>query len=409
MNSAAPSPFRAWMVVAILWFVGCINYLDRVMITTMRGSIVDSIPMTDAQFGLLTSVFLLVYGVLSPFAGFLADRYNRSRVILVSLVAWSVITWMTAHATTFPQLLFTRALMGVSEACYIPAALAMIADYHQKGTRSLANSVHLTGVMVGSGLGGLGGWIAERHGWEYAFSIFGQIGIGLALVVGFFLRDHRPAKESALPATEKVSVSHALNSLFSRREFILALIYWGLLGAAVWATVGWMPTYLNEQFKLSQGEAGLSATGFLQGASLIGLLIGGAWADRWSRRHPRGPIFVVMVGLAVAAPSMFFATSTQVLPLALAALVMFGLTRSFADANMMPILTLISDPRYRATGYGVLNLCACLIGGASIYAGGWLRDSQISVVRIFQFGAACFVISLLLLFLIKPNAAKTSR
>ena len=143
-------PARAWLVVGLLWAVGLLNYLDRVIVTTMRGSLVEAIPMTDAQFGLLTSVFLWVYGVLSPFAGFLADRFNRSRVILISLFAWSVITWFTAHATTFNELLITRALMGVSEACYIPAALALIADYHRGTTRSLATGVHMSGIMVGS-------------------------------------------------------------------------------------------------------------------------------------------------------------------------------------------------------------------------------------------------------------------
>src|SRR5512133_1968129 len=128
------------------------------MITTMRGSILEALPMTDAQFGLLTSVFLWVYGLLSPFAGFLADRFNRSRVIVGSLFVWSLITWLTAHATTFNELLATRALMGISEACYIPAALALIADYHRGPTRSLANGIHLTGVMVGSALSGVGGW-----------------------------------------------------------------------------------------------------------------------------------------------------------------------------------------------------------------------------------------------------------
>src|SRR4051812_41094685 len=191
MSHAEPTVLRAWMTVALLWFVGCLNYLDRVMITTMRQSIVDAIPMTDAQFGLLTTVFLIVYGLLSPFAGFLADRFNRSRVILLSLVVWSAITWLTAHATSYGQLLATRALMGVSEACYIPAALALIADYHGVKTRSLANGTHLSGVMVGSGLGGIGGLIAEKHGWAQAFVWFGQLGLVLAVVAAIMLRDRR--------------------------------------------------------------------------------------------------------------------------------------------------------------------------------------------------------------------------
>lgn len=410
MNLLNALPARAWLMVGLLWVVGCLNYLDRVMITTMRGSILEEIPMTDAQFGLLTSVFLLVYAVLSPFAGFLADRFNRSHVIIVSFLTWSAVTWLTAHAKTFEQLLATRALMGISEACYIPAALALIADYHRTTTRSLANGVHLSGVMVGSGLGGLGGWIAERHGWSHAFSLFGQLGVALAVVLIFFLRDRSDADHHAAPGqtAPAVRLGEALRSLLGDRNFVLALVYWGLLGASAWAVIGWMPTYLNEQFHLGQGKAGLSATGYFQAAALAGVLLGGAWADRWSIRHERGPIFVVMIGLAISAPSILLVSVTDSFAVAIGGLMLFGLTKSFADANMMPILTLVADRRYRATGYGLLNLCACAVGGAAIYAGGLLRDAQVSVVKVFQFGGLSFFVSIAILFWLKTGSRKNS-
>ena len=401
------SPLRAWLTVALLWFVGFLNYLDRVMITTMRQSIVDVIPMTDAQFGLLTTIFLIVYGLLSPFAGYIADRFNRSHVILVSLVAWSVITWLTAHATTYGQLLTTRALMGISEACYIPAALALIADYHGAKTRSLANGVHMSGIMVGMGMGGVGGMIAESHGWAKAFEWVGQIGVVLAVVVATCLRDLRAPIESDMrslePADDRVRLGEALRSLFRSRAFLFALAFWGLLGMSVWSVVAWMPTYLKEHFSLGQGEAGISATGYYQGASIAGVLLGGYLADRWSRTRFDAPVFVTLIGLCVAAPSILLASSSSVLPVALVGLVAFGLTCSFSHANMMPILTLIARRRYRATGYGVLNLCACIVGGLTIYAGGMLRDMKIDVSRIFHFGAASIALCAILLYFVRPD------
>ncbi len=401
---------RAWIVVGLLWFVGLLNYLDRVMITTMRGSVVEAIPMTDAQFGLLTSVFLWVYAGLSPFAGFLADRFSRSRVIIVSLFAWSLITWLTAHATTFGELLATRALMGISEACYIPASLALIADYHRTTTRSLAIGVHMTGIMVGSGLGGLGGWIAERHGWAHSFFIFGAVGVCYAFVIALFLRDapHEPTEVPFPVASPKVRLVEALTSLLSRGAFIIALFYWGLLGLAGWAVVGWMPTYLNEHFHLSQGTAGLSATGYLQAACLVGVLLGGVWADRWSRTNPRAPILVPFIGLCVAAPGILLSATAGLLPLSIAGLMLYGVAKAFADSNMMPILSLVSDSRYRATGYGVLNLFSCTVGGLTVYAGGALRDAHIDVNRIFQFAAVSILVCAGLLFCIKPQAALKS-
>lgn len=404
-----PSSF-AWLTVSLLWGVGCLNYLDRVMITTMRGSLKETIPMTEAQFGMLTTVFLLVYGVLSPFSGFLADRFNRARIIITSLFVWSLVTWLTAQAKTYEQLLATRALMGLSEAAYLPAALALIADYHRGTTRSMATGVHMSGLMVGSGLGGLGGWLAERHGWSYAFSFFGLIGAAYAVVLGLLLRE-TPRESALTEVAPGVRLDEAFVSLFGRPAFIVALVFWGLLGLAGWAVIGWMPTYLNEHFHLTQGTAGLSATGYLNMAALIGLLIGGAWADRWSRTHERGRIFVPIIGLCAAAPGILLASSTGSLPFALAGLMLYGLARSFTDSNMMPILCLVADPRYRATGYGVLNFFGTVVGGLTIYAGGALRDAHVDIGRVFQFGAVTTLVCAMLLFFVKakPPSQPVSR
>lgn len=121
-------------------------------------------------------------------------------------------------------------------------------------------------------------------------------------------------------------------------------------------------------------------------------------------RQPHAPVLVPLLGMGVAAPAILLAASTDRLPLAIAGLLAFGLTKAFADANMMPILTLISDRRFRATGYGVLNLCACIVGGITIYVGGALRDAQIAVSDIFLFGAASIVVCAVLLSFVKPRS-----
>jgi MFS family permease len=409
MTNQAPSLLRAWLAVGLLWFVALLNYLDRVMITTMRGSLMEAIPMTDAQFGLLTSVFLWVYAVLSPFAGFMADRFSRSRVILWSLLVWSALTWLTGYAKTFEQLLVVRALMGVSEATYIPAALALITDYHRGPTRSLATGVHMTGISVGSGLGGLGGWLAERYGWSYAFTLFGIIGIVYAALLMFALRD--APREDAKTTTDKkpeAGFGEAMVSLFGSSTFWLMLIFWGLLGMTGWAVVGWMPTYLKEHFHLSQGAAGLIATGYMQGAMLVGFLVGGGWADYWSRTNPRARILVPVIGLCLAAPGVLIAAKASLLPLAVGGLMLYGLARVFTDSNMMPILCMVCDPRYRATGYGVLNLFSCAVGGLATYAGGALRDAHVNVSSLFIAAAISLFVCAGLVFLVKPKQTPTA-
>ena len=360
--------------------------------------------MTEAQFGLLTSVFLWIYGILSPFAGYLADKYTRSRVIIISLFVWSLVTWLTGHARTFNELLLARAFMGISEACYIPAALALIVDYHRGPTRSLATGIHLAGIMVGQSMGFLGGWIAEEHDWTMAFTIFGVVGIVYSVILALTLKD-APRQEIAPGerTAEKVNFWEGIKDLFSRKAFILMLFFWGVLGIVGWVVMGWLPTYYKEQFNLSQTIAGLYATGYLHPASLAGVLVGGYLADRWSKTNPRGRILLPAIALCIAAPSIFIASNTSILPLAIICFILYAFTRVFSDANMMPILCMVADPRYRATGYGVLNLFSCIIGGFGLYAGGALRDANINLSSLYQFAAVLLLICAGLLFALKPK------
>ncbi len=418
MSTPTALPPRAWLMVGLLWFVACLNYLDRLILITMRTSVKAEIAMTDAQFGLLTSVFLVSYGILGPVGGYLADRFNRSQIVVVSLFAWSAFTWLTGHAHSFADLLIYRALMGISEACYFPAAGKLLMDYHRDRTRSLANGIHLSGVMVGSGLGGLGGWIADRHDWRFVFELFGALGVVYAVVVWIFLRD-RPASDSspavaspaAPPAEASLGLGASLRALFSSPAYILALCFWGLLGVGSWTVIGWLPTYLTERFSLSQGEAGLSAMGYIYSASMIGMLVAGYWADRWSLRQPRARVWVGIIGTALTVPAILIIANSPSLPLLFAGLVLYGLARTFPDANMLPILCQIVDRRVLGIGFGILNMLAVFVGGASIYAGGALRDAHVPITAVFTGGAVTMAICAFLLWRVRApaqNAASPS-
>lgn len=395
---------RAWMTVALLCVVASLNYLDRTMITTMRSSILQEIPMTEAQFGLLSSVFLWVYGLLSPFAGYIADKFNRSRVILVSLFVWSAVTWMTAHASTFNQLLLTRALMGISEACYIPAALALIADYHGTKTRSLATGIHMAGIMAGQSLGFVGGWIAEEFTWSTSFTVLGVFGILYSIILVTVLKDPKQESFGESSTTKKeVNFREAVGRMFGNASFNMALIFWSLLGVVSWLVMGWLPTYYKEHFNLSQTIAGLYATGYLYPASLAGVIVGGILADRWSKKNERARVLVPVIGLVVAAPFIFMASTTSLLPAAIVFFVVYAFTRAFSDSNMMPILCMIVDARYRATGYGILNMFSCIVGGLALYAGGMLRDAKVDLSHIYQFAGVTMLLCAFILYKVKPK------
>ena len=403
--TAVHIPSGAWLALVLLWLTACLNYLDRLMITTMRDSVIAAIPMTEAQFGLLTTVFLLVYAVFSPFAGFVADRFNRSYIITGSLFVWSAVTLATGYVRTYDQLLATRALMGIAQAACMPASVALIVDYHRGSTRSLASGLLLGGAMIGAAMGGLGGWLADLHGWAYAFKLFGLAGVLLAAGLCFLLRDPPVVADPAAKPQASARLGEAFAHLFTNRAYLLLLVYACLLGVVSWSVAGWMPTYIKERFNLSQGAAGLSTTAYLNIAALVGMLIGGAWADRWSRTNEQARFLVPVIGLTLAAPGILVIAHTPLLGVAMAGLVLYGMARYFADANMMPILCVLVDPRYRAMSWGVMTFFSCAIGGAGIYAGGMLRDAQVDVSRIFLFAAINVLICAGLLFVLRHRRA----
>ena len=404
-NSGQTTSFYSWIIVAMLWIVAFLNYLDRILITSMRDPIVTDFNLTDAQFGLLTSVFLWSYGFLSPFGGYFADRYSRKKVIVFSVMVWSVVTLWTGFTTSFHEMLAARFLMGVSEACYIPAALALITDYHKGKTRSLATGLHMSGLYAGLALGGLGGYIAELWGWRSGFHVFGIVGIVYSLILLYVLRDHKPdpvvvteGEEEVMP---KISLTGALKVLFSEASFFILLFYFAILGIVNWLVYGWLPTFLKDHFNLNLGEAGISATGYIQIGSFVGVIVGGILADRWTRKNNRGRLYMLIIGFTLGAPFLFLMASTNVFSIAIIAMLVFGLARGFNDANLMPILRQVADGRYIATGYGFLNFLSTIIGGLMVYVGGALKDAQVDLSIVYQVSAVAMLLATWSLFAVK--------
>ncbi|KRT13983.1 MFS transporter [Pedobacter ginsenosidimutans] len=396
--------YYAWGLVALLWIVAFLNYFDRIMITSMRDPIVKEFALSDAQFGLLTSVFLWSYGILSPFGGFLADKYSRKKVIIFSVSVWSAVTLWTGFTSSFEEMLVSRFFMGLSEACYIPAALALITDYHKGKTRSLATGLHMSGLYAGLALGGLGGYIAEIWGWRYGFHVFGIFGILYSVVLLYYLKDIKQAtteNEAEEVEKETISLLGSVKILFKERSFLVLLFYFSVLGTANWLVYGWLPTFLKEHFHLKLGEAGISATGYIQIGSFVGVILGGYFADKWFLKNKRSRVFMIIIGFTVGAPFLFLMSSTTVFAIAIIAMFFFGIARGINDANLMPVLRQIADSRYIATGYGFLNFLSTIIGGLMVYVGGALKDAKVDLSIIYQVSAVLMLLATWSLFAIK--------
>jgi MFS transporter, Spinster family, sphingosine-1-phosphate transporter len=402
--TSPPSLRYAWLVVGLLFPVALLNYLDRQMLATMKSSMVSDIPSIAnlADWGFVLGSFKWVYALLSPIGGYIADRFSRRHVICFSLFTWSLVTWLTGHVTTFEELVAARALMGISEAFYIPAALALITDYHIGETRSKAVGVHQAGIYCGLFLGGFAGHVADSpdFGWRWAFSVCGIIGIAYAVPLFLTLRNPpKPVDQPASPAPFT-----AVGELLSNRNFRLLLVYFTLPAIAGWVVKDWMPHILDEKFSIGQGRAGVNAVVWVQIASLVGAITGGIIADRWVRHHPRGRIFTSAIGMLLFLPALFGVGNAHVLIMAIIALIVFGIGWGFFDCNNMPILCQITRPELRATGYGLMNLVSISCGGLGDWGFGALRDQGVALNVIFGAFAGVALLSIGVVLLIRPQS-----
>jgi len=360
----------AWVVVGLLWFVALLNYMDRQMLSTMRPAM--QIDIADLQsatnFGCLMAIFLWIYGFMSPISGIVADKLNRKWLIVGSLLVWSAVTFLMGYATTFNQIYWLRALMGVSEALYIPAGLSLIADYHSSKTRSIAIGIHMTGLYMGQALGGFGATIASRFSWQATFHSFGLVGIIYALVLVFFLREKKaPALQENETINIKPNLFKGLALLFSNISFWIILIYFAIPSLPGWATKNWLPTLFADNLKIDMAQAGPISTITIAASSFLGVIFGGILSDRWVQKNMKGRIYTSAIGLALTIPSLLLIGFGHSLFNIIGAAFCFGFGYGMFDANNMPILCQFVSAKYRATAYGIMNM-------TGVFAGAFITD-----------------------------------
>ncbi len=345
-------------------------------------------------------MFLWVYGVLSPSAGYLADRFGPRRIILLGLFVWSLVTWATAHARSFPELLAARAVMGLSEACYLPAGLALIASLHGERTRSLATGVHLSGLYFGIIIGGFGGgWMGEHFGWRSAFTVLGIVGIVYCPLLRYALRPGGTTETSERGTGGFFSV---LSELVRVRGFVtLALVFAGM-AVANWLVYTWLPLYLYERFQMSLARAGFVATFYNQAGCMVGMLAGGMLADSWSQTNPRARVLTQALALGVAAPALMSVGLTGSEGIVIAGMSVFGMARAMYDCNAMPSLCQIVRPDARSTAYGIFNGAGCIAGGVMAAGAGWLKGS-LGLTAAFHVAALILLVSALALLTVRVS------
>lgn len=352
-----------WVVVGLLWIVALLNYMDRQMLSTMQEAMkVDIVELNKAEaFGALMAIFLWIYGFMSPVAGIIADRVNRKWLVVGSLFVWSAVTFLMGYAHDFHELYWLRAIMGVSEALYIPSALSLIADWHEGKSRSLAVGVHMTGLYVGQAIGGFGATAAAAFSWQATFHWFGIVGIVYSLVLILFLKENpihnvSSKKIDNVPGEKKPSIISGLSLLFTNWAFWIILFYFAAPSLPGWATKNWLPTLFADSLNIPMSEAGPISTITIAVSSFIGVILGGILSDRWVQKNIRGRVYTGAIGLGMTIPALLLLGFGHSFVSVIGAGLLFGIGFGIFDANNMPILCQFVSAKHRATAYGIMNM-----------------------------------------------------
>lgn len=394
-----------WVVVGLLWLVALLNYMDRQMLSTMRDSMMVDIHELEsaANFGRLMAIFLWIYGIMSPVSGMIADKLSKKWLIVGSLAVWSSVTYLMGYTTNFTQLYILRGVMGISEALYLPAALALIAEYHTK-SRSLAVGIHMTGLYLGQALGGFGATIAVIYSWHTTFHWFGILGVVYSLVLAFFLKDYKHAPEPAQQIVnrpkDKKMLFKGIAMLLSNMSFWIILLYFCVPSLPGWATKNWLPTLFSDNLSIDMSHAGPMSTVTIAFFSFVGVILGGFLSDKWIQKNIRGRIYTSAIGVTLLIPSLILIGYGHTIAPVMAGAICFGLGWGMFDANNMPILCQFISKQYRATAYGMLNMAGVFAGavitdvlGNSVEAGNLGRDFALMA------GIVLFVVIIQLSFL----------
>jgi MFS family permease len=396
-----------WVLVGLLWVVALLNYMDRQMLSTMQHSIGVTIPdvLDSRRYGALLAIFLWIYGCVSPFAGSVADRISRKWLIVGSLGVWSLVTLLMAYCHTYNQIYWLRGLMGVSEALYIPAGLALIADWFTGSSRSLAIGIHMTGLYMGQALGGFGATMASHWSWQSTFHWFGLIGVAYALVLAVALKDKpRQPRVQQQPETSGESVACSFAMIFSNMAFWVILFFFATSSLPGWGTKNWLPTLFAESLDLSPESAGILATSTIAASSFVGVMIGGPLSDRWVRTNVRGRIYTSAIGMSLMIPALVIIGLCHGVVAAVAAALLFGVGYGMFDANNMPILCQFVPQHRRATAYGLMNTVGVFMGAVVTQAlGAWANDGHLGLGFALM-GAAVAVAVALQLSLLRPKS-----
>lgn len=361
-------PRRAVALVALMWFAYFLNYCDRQIVFALFPVFRKELGFDEPTLGLIGTAFLWVYAIGCPIAGKLGDSYSKRLLIILSLALWSLVTIAIGFSNGPAMLLLLRGAMGVSEALYMPAAIALTANAFVPALRSRAIAALTTAQVAGTVAGSwFGGWMGDHGRWREAFFWLGAVGLAYAVPYAIFLRS---TNETPAEANCGKTQSGNWGEMFRTPTYWVLCVVFSAFVFGVWLIYGWLPRYFSDKFSLNMTDSASNATIYLQGATIVGILGGGFVADTLRRRVQAGRLILLVVSLAVCAPCIAALGRCESLSATRLAAAGLGLAGGLFMGNVFPGAYDVVRSESRAQAVGVLNFFGSLVAGIATMLGG---------------------------------------
>ncbi|MBI2116498.1 MAG: MFS transporter [candidate division NC10 bacterium] len=390
-----------WIVLAFLFGVNLLNYIDRQILFAVFPPIQAELGLSDTQLGLLASAFMWVYLSTAPVFGLLADRWSRPRLMGLGVAVWSVATAFSGVVRHHRDLLIGRAVVGVGEASYGSVAPALLSDHFVPERRGRALAVFSMAIPVGSALGYLlGGVLEQAFGWRAAFFVVGLPGLFLAWSVG---RLPEPPR-GALDGTAVMAVGAGLPRkpdylrLLRTRSYVLNCLAMTAMTFAIGGLAAWVPTYLVRVRGMALAEANLTF-GLLTLVSGVGGTVAGGWlGDRLLTRVPAAYFLVSGVGLLLSVPCAAAVILLENRTWVLAAIFLAEVFIFLNTGPLNAIIANVSRAEVRATAYALNIFVIHALGDAisptivgmvsdrvGLAAAFWIAPASLTLAALFCF------------------------
>jgi len=380
-----------WTLIAFLWICYVLNHADRQVVYTLFPALQSEFGFSDPVLGLTGALFLWVYGFCSPVAGVLGDRWSKTNLIVGSLAVWSTFTLLSGLSPNGTFLLVCRALLGVSESMFMPAAYALMANAHGPQTRSKAVGIFATSQMAGVALGGsVSGYIAENYNWRVSFWLLGAAGLLFTLPLARFFRTIPNHFRVGASANSQPADAETFVKLLRIPSLRIVAVFAACSTFGLFLVYTWLPTFLYDKFSLGLARAGFEASIYPQLGTLGGLLTGGALADRYYVKVKAARFWIVLVAFIAAAPAIFFLGSSDTLAQTRVAGIVFGFFAGFIAGNQAPAAFDVVPPSLRASTIGILNMLGAAVSGFAPFLGGLARRT-IGVHQVMTFTSGLYV------------------